>query len=77
MIKENRDTARREVSVSRPRTDTPAPLAVCAGRATVTPEALVPAGVSLPDIGRRFSDGDVHSVETAGGGLIRRPPLLK
>ena len=40
-------------------------------------EAVVLAGVSLPDIRRRVGDGDIHFVETADGGLVCLPSLLK
>ena len=40
-------------------------------------EAVVLAGVSLPDILGRVGDGDIHFVETADGGLVCLPSLLK
>lgn len=67
------------VIVRRPAGAVPAWCPACGKGVEMVPpeEAVVLAGLSLPDIRRRLSDGDIHSVETAGGGLICLPSLLK
>ena len=67
------------VIVRRPEGAAPAWCPVCLKEVEMLPpqEAALLAGVSLPDIGRRAGPDDLHFVETADGGLVCLPSLLK